>query len=276
MSSSSALPSNILSIRGSHAAIHTFIGGADSAFVNSHVIETDQRLIVVDCQYLRPQAKQFAQFVRSLEKPIEKVIITHAHPDHYFGLEQYGSAKAFASASTRKAIKEFGEATIEAQKEFLGNQIPDAPTLVDNIQKPGVEKYDGVKIRFEEFQGVEAESIMTIRIPVLNTMICADLLYNQTHLYLAHGHFDGWRNAVQKLTSYDGMNHFICGHGDHAERTIIPEMVNYLDQAEQIFQTAESPEAMKVALIEAFPDYQGQQLLDAGLPKLFESRRATR
>jgi len=58
--------------------IHTFYGVS-----NSHVIETPEKLIMIDAQFDFNLAKELKKYVATLNKPLERIILSHAHPDHF-------------------------------------------------------------------------------------------------------------------------------------------------------------------------------------------------
>ncbi|MBI4650363.1 MBL fold metallo-hydrolase, partial [Candidatus Desantisbacteria bacterium] len=53
--------------------------------VCSHIIESENKLVIIDTLLLRPYAERLRKYADSLNKPIERVIITHFHPDHWLG-----------------------------------------------------------------------------------------------------------------------------------------------------------------------------------------------
>src|SRR5262245_56823477 len=68
--------------------IHTFIASFtyDNIANSTHIIESKSKLVLVDGQFLAPYAKQFRDYANSLGKPIERLYLSHRHPDHWFGL----------------------------------------------------------------------------------------------------------------------------------------------------------------------------------------------
>jgi glyoxylase-like metal-dependent hydrolase (beta-lactamase superfamily II) len=76
-------------IKRDKATIHSYMAPEDSALVTSQIIETKNNLVVVDAQFLRPYAKDLYNYIKSLNKPVERIVITHSHPDHWFGLEYF-------------------------------------------------------------------------------------------------------------------------------------------------------------------------------------------
>jgi len=68
--------------------VHTFVSSFTSNNIANatHIIESRSRLVLVDGQFLSPYARKFREYADSLGKPIERVYLSHRHPDHWFGL----------------------------------------------------------------------------------------------------------------------------------------------------------------------------------------------
>ena len=59
--------------------------------VNSYIIELPNKLVIFDAQFILPAANELLIHARSLRKPIDRIILSHAHPDHFFGLEKFSN-----------------------------------------------------------------------------------------------------------------------------------------------------------------------------------------
>jgi len=59
-------------------------------------LDHGNKLIVIDAQFFLPHAKAAREYINSLNKPIECLIISHSHPDHWFGSELFADTKIYA------------------------------------------------------------------------------------------------------------------------------------------------------------------------------------
>src|SRR5579871_4514970 len=68
--------------------LHTFVAGfnEDNIANATHIIESRNALVLIDSQFLAPYATQFREYADSLQKPIDRLYLSHRHPDHWFGL----------------------------------------------------------------------------------------------------------------------------------------------------------------------------------------------
>src|SRR5215208_5655076 len=56
--------------------------------VNAYVVEGTEGLVVVDGMLTVSDARAVRRQIEALRKPVLGAIVTHAHPDHYAGLEE--------------------------------------------------------------------------------------------------------------------------------------------------------------------------------------------
>src|ERR1700730_4136043 len=63
--------------------IHSYLSPADGFQVNSQMIEGPTAVVIFDGQVLLPYADEVASYVQTLGKPIDRIILSHAHTDHW-------------------------------------------------------------------------------------------------------------------------------------------------------------------------------------------------
>jgi len=51
------------------------------------MIEGPTAVVIFDGQLLLPYADEVASYVQTLGKPVERIILSHAHTDHWSGLQ---------------------------------------------------------------------------------------------------------------------------------------------------------------------------------------------
>ncbi|MEO1087966.1 MAG: MBL fold metallo-hydrolase, partial [Acidobacteriota bacterium] len=77
--------------------------------VNTYWIESRTGVIVIDCQRDTIHAAEALAAVKAIGKPVLAILVTHGHPDHYTGLEQFKAewpdADIYASPETIRVIE---------------------------------------------------------------------------------------------------------------------------------------------------------------------------
>lgn len=240
------------------AKIHTYLSPADANANATHVIESENTLVLVDAQFLVPFAQEFRDYVDGLGKPIDRIIISHSHPDHYWGLSTaFADVPAYALAETIAAIEEGGAAMLEMQKPDLGDMAPEAIRVPDNLITAGTEVIDGITYNVKHYKDAEDTDQLVIELPELSAIIVQDLVYNQIHLFTA-ANLENWAIHVKEVQGLTQFTLGLAGHGMPFEDQIVyGNVIGYLQKAGEILGSAKSMEDYITGIAEAYPDYQG-------------------
>lgn len=243
--------------------IHTYISPEMSTMVTSHIIETENKLILIDGQFMRADAKELRTYVDSLNKPVDRVIITHSHPDHWFGLEFFSDLPTYALAETKTEIETLGNRIIKSKKPVLGDLVTDKTFAPEHVLSEGELNIDGVKMTMRKLSSAESGSQLLITLPKQRTMIVQDLCFNNVHLFIGQNEFDSWMGNLEKLAeSTDEYDHYLVGHGLPAGSEVIAATADYVAKTKVIFAESTNGEDLKEKLCKEFSDYKCPVLLD--------------
>src|SRR5918995_6624629 len=69
-------------------AVHRFPAQQPSAFVNAYLVETAVGVVAVDSLLTVSDSRAMRAALEALRKPLQAVLLTRSHPDHYAGLAQ--------------------------------------------------------------------------------------------------------------------------------------------------------------------------------------------
>ena len=83
--------------------IHTLTSPVDFFANTTYLIETEHSLVAVDTQFLLPMAADMRAYADELGKPIDRMFITHEHPDHFLGGEAFADVPKSACFSSTSA-----------------------------------------------------------------------------------------------------------------------------------------------------------------------------
>lgn len=251
--------------------IHSFISPYPYAANATHVIETAHELVVVDTQFLNPMAQAFRAYVDSLGKPINRVFISHGHPDHYFGLAlAFSDCKAYSLAGVNQIIAEWGPQMIKNQKPTFGDLIPDAVLVPQHSVAPSTsEVIDGLTYEYEVVESAESEAQLLIKLPELGTVIAQDLVYSGVHIWLGMGWFEKWTAELQRLADTVGYDYILAGHGLPCTKDEIHNNIRYIQTAQRLFEDGLEQDAFKAQLLEAYPHRESPMMFDLYLGFLF-------
>jgi len=256
--------------RAGDVRIHTFLSSFeyDNIANATHIIESKSALVLIDGQFLAPYATQFRECADSLGKPIDRLYLSHRHPDHWFGLgTAFSDIALYALPETISFIEQNGEASRQDHLQKLGDLAPDKIVVPQNAAKPGVETIDGVQYAFDRVTNTEIDFLLTIRLPELGVYITQDLLYSGTHLYLTK-YMEHWIHILDQMLISD-YDLFMPGHGLPADKNEVARNIEYLAAASQAVGNGLTNDAFKAFMLQRYPERKCPGIFDIYLPRLF-------
>ena len=253
--------------------IHSYMSAPKTALNTTQIIETRNKLVVVDAQFLRPFAKEAVSYIESLNKPVERVIISHAHPDHWFGLEFYQEYPIYSLKETRQVIEKAGDAMIKGNKAKMGDMVTDLKVVPSHIIREGKETIDGLEYIFEKVKDAEAGVQLLIKIPELKVLIGQDLFYNDAHLFIGQGAFDGWLKIMEDLKKDKNNKYVFVGHGKPTDNSIFDDMIEYITTAKEIYNRVDNGEELKKQLVAKYPERKIPFMLDISNKFLYKKSK---
>jgi len=257
--------------RSGEICVHTYTAPEEGWCVNSHIVETQKALVVVDAQYMLPYAHEVTAYAAALGKPIERLYLTHFHPDHILGAVAF-ACPLFALDPVATKIAAVGDRVAREEHEKHGDAIPIRAQRPQRIVPPGVELIDGLRFEFLHLRHAETEDALMIGLPDHGILITQDLLYNRVHVFIGEHAFDGWTAALQKTQALD-YDILLPGHGTAAGPELYGAMQHYLTVARGAYSKSNDGAELMSWMITAFPDHRGRILLDHQKRFLFPKQR---
>jgi len=186
-------------------SIKVFTSPDDQFWVNSIIIEGKHEVMLVDAQLTRTSAEKVLQEIKATEKPLSTIYITHEHADHFLGLEvfkeAYPAARILANSTVVDRINRVYQEKLDKWKGILGSGATSYAVAIS--------KYDDNFIQFEDskieilrdLQGDTDENTM-LWLPGQRTLIAADVLFNDMHVYTAETDTNArkkWLGTLKKI-----------------------------------------------------------------------------
>jgi glyoxylase-like metal-dependent hydrolase (beta-lactamase superfamily II) len=185
--------------------LDTFVSGGDTFFVTSTLILGKNDAVLVDAQMTRANAHRVVAKILESRRTLKAVFVTHAHPDHVFGLEiikqVFPGAKLYASPKVIAELRTMAAAKVKQWKPSFGANLLDRPVYPSAY---GQASYDLEGQRLELIQAEPGESAAAtiVHIPALKAVIAGDLVYSGVHPWLAEANADrrqGWLRNLEKI-----------------------------------------------------------------------------
>ena len=259
----------MLAKQAGNVRVHTFVSSfANNNIANAtHIIESKSKLVLVDGQFLKPYAKRFREYADSLGKPIERLYLSHRHPDHWFGLATaFSDISIYALPETIRFIQEHGEDSRNDHSK-LGDLAPDSVVVPQAVAEPGEETIDGVKYILDKVTDTEIDFTLTIRLPDIGVYFTQDLIYSGTHLYLTK-HMKHWIGILEEMLIGD-YELFLPGHGFPADKNEVARNIEYLSAASLAIDDGLTGDAFKDFMLQRYPERKCAGIFDIYLPRLF-------
>lgn len=263
----------IIAQRRGDVRIHTFISSyTDGNIANAtHIIESEHALVLVDGQFWVPYAQKFRDYADRIGKPIDRLYLSHRHPDHWFGIAAaFRDIPVYALAHTIDFLKDSGEASLQDHWK-MGSLAPETIIIPQNIVQPGEEVIDGVRYVFDEVVDTEIDFLLTITLPDLGVLILQDLVYSGTHLYLTQS-MDHWIAVLQRMLLGE-CDLFLAGHGAPADATEVAGNIAYLTVAMEAAGKGLVNDAFKSFMLDRYPERKCPAIFDIYMPRLFDDAR---
>ena len=250
--------------------IHCVQAPEDGELTNAQIIETPGKLILVDTLQLKPHSEELKLYVDSLGKPLEWIIITHLHPDHWMGAPAFNGTPVYALPEVIGAINAMSDYFIGYHKslhpENADQVIFNEKNIPTEALAEGILEIDGVALNLIKVLDTESTVNLVIEIPAEKVLLAQDLIYNNTYAFFGdrtsdgqYG-FDNWINALTVLKGNDYL-HVFPGHGEPADASVLDIQIGYLQFVRQLVYQGLQGEELISKIIARYPDYKLQLTL---------------
>lgn len=197
--------------------VEVFTGPESAFFATSTLIMGERSAILVDAQLTRSAGRELAEWIAAKGRQLLAIVITHRHPDHYFGAEEvlrlFPGAQLLAAPPVVESIARTAAAKVAQWKPVFGDDIPDQP-LVPAPLLPQPLMIDRQLIRVLEFGQADCAGSTLVHIPSIATVIAGDFAFNGTHLWTADTTAEQRLDWAQNLVRISDLNpvRVITGH----------------------------------------------------------------
>ena len=177
--------------------IHSYLSPADGFQVNTQTVEGPNAVVIFDGQLLLPYADEVASYVQTLGKPIDRIILSHAHTDHWGGLqvltERFPDARVFALDGIADQVRARGAARLDGLRRTYGDKVATKVTVPTETITEGPQRIDGVTYDFKRFVDAESDLQLAALLPEQKVLMAFDLVFSPNqHAFTGANHFDHW------------------------------------------------------------------------------------
>src|SRR5271155_9370 len=206
--------------------IHSYLSPADGLQVNTQMIEGPTAVVIFDGQLLLPYADEVASYVQTLGKPVDRIILSHAHTDHWGGLqlltERFPDARVFALDGIADQVRARGPARLDGLRRTYGDKVATKVTVPTETITEGPQRIDGVTYDFKRVVDAESDLQLPALPPPRKMPIGWVPVGSPTqHAFTGANHFDHWLIVLESLKALKGYDKIIIGHDPPVDRPAI-------------------------------------------------------
>jgi glyoxylase-like metal-dependent hydrolase (beta-lactamase superfamily II) len=186
--------------------------------VNAYVVETERAVVVVDSTLASSSGRDLRRVAESCGKPVEAVLLTHGHPDHWGGLIHFADVPRYGSQGALDFAREEDRVKSPTARGYLGDDWPEEHLFIDRIVADGdVVEVDGATFTFTDLGPGEspADGMWTYTKDGMRSAFVGDVVANRCHSFVRDLHVPDWFGILDRLEKEfaDQPTAMYVGHG---------------------------------------------------------------
>lgn len=218
-------------------------------------------VVVVDAGFTVDQGSAIADKVASTGLPLRCILITHEHPDHYFGaaslLARWPDVPLMAAPEVVPQIRATCEAKLAQWRPSLGNRLPREPPVPRPLEERLV-LLDGQRIEVLSLGQGDCANNTAVHVPSARTVIAGDFAYSGTHVWLVETDRESrraWRDNIDRLMRI-GAATVVAGHiapGASTGPDVLAETRAYIDAFDSALEASGDAPELVARMTEQYP-----------------------
>ncbi|MCK5124533.1 MAG: MBL fold metallo-hydrolase [Dehalococcoidia bacterium] len=244
-------------------ATKVFISDESGFEVASVIVAGKTDAVLIDAQWTLSNAHRVIAEILETGRWLKTIYITHAHPDHYFGLgaiaEAFPEARVVALPSVARLINKQFFGKMEHWEKVIGViNVPRKTAKIGSLTENYFE-LEGERIEIiPEVMG-DMKYNTVVWIPSIRTLVGSDVLFNQAHPFtceLTAEERQQWIRDIERLEKLDA-EVIIPGHqkpGMPFDSGSFDFTKDYLVATEEELAGTEDVASFYYAMVKRFPE----------------------
>ena len=256
--------------------LHSYLGFNS----NSTLIYGERDAVLIDASQLLSDTHRMVADLIVMRRNLTHIYVSHFHPDHHFGLQvlrqAFPNAKLVALPSVVRDIVFTSGDKVElwAIDRFGPGDIPRTTTIPMPMREPRI-VLEGEEILVSDGWEGDSANNSAVWVPSIGVVCATDIAFHDCHLWPIESTVARrakWRASIRKLREFDARI-VIPGHCDGEKIRVMEEVqdggkrgydacidwsLRYLDDYEEVYESARTGADMVSAMTERYPEVQAE------------------
>ncbi len=200
-----------------------FTASPTGFLVSSTIVAGERDAVLIDAQFSLADAHRLVAALLESKKNLTTIYVTHAHPDHYFGLNVVKQAFPKAKVvTTRASLAEIEKTWKEKTKlwgPMYGALVPAKPMLPAALAGTTID-LEGQALEIRGPARGDSADNTYVWIPSTKTVIAGDIVFNGVHVWTAEStpaSRKAWQRTLDEIAAL-GPTTVVAGHKDPAAK----------------------------------------------------------
>ena len=241
----------------------TFFSDEKGFEVASVIVMGKTDAALIDAQWTLTNAHRVIAEIAETGKQLKTIYVTHAHPDHYFGLgviaEAFPSAECIALPSVADMINRQFFGKLDYWENVIGSTNVCRKTVNIRSLKKNYFELEGERLEIipEVIGDLKYNSVVWI--PSISTIYGSDVLFNQAHPFTCEVTAEERLQWIRDIERLEKMNAevIIPGHqkpGMPFDTSTYTFMKDYLAATEEAIASTKDEGNFYYAMVQRFPE----------------------
>lgn len=246
-------------------------------FVNSTLVMGEKDAILIDADFTLADAHRTVAAILDSKRNLTTVYITHAHPDHYFGLtvikQAFPMAKLVALPATVAEMKNTWMRQVKQWKPMHGDNMTSHPVIPAPLAGTTL-TLEGETLEIHGAVQGDLSNDSYVWIPSAKTVVTGDTAYQGIHPWTAETNAaarGAWLKTLDELSAL-GATTVVAGHkvpNAKNDASAIDNTRAYLTAFNEAVESSKTPDEVESKMKAKFGDLQLDAILHFGAAAQF-------